>query len=111
MPLTADSLAHDLERLARFEREAHLVASLNHPHIAQIFGVEDSTGVPALVIELVDGPTLADRIAKGPIPIEEVALLELSASQDSCSGTPQVVATRVGRPRGPRDIDVLDEAF
>jgi serine/threonine protein kinase len=66
-----DSLVHDPERLARFEREAHLLATLNHPHIAHIHGFEDSTGVPALVMELVEGPTLADRIGEGPIPIED----------------------------------------
>jgi serine/threonine protein kinase len=55
-----DLVAHDRDRLARFEREAHLLASLNHPNIASIYGIEDSTGVPALVLELVDGPTLAD---------------------------------------------------
>src|SRR6516162_5655382 len=70
-----DSLAHDPERLARFEREAHLLAALNHPHIAHIHGFEDSTGVRALVMELVDGPTLADRIAHGPIPIDEALLI------------------------------------
>src|SRR5262249_4808991 len=66
-----ESLANDPERLARFEREAHLLATFNHPHIAHIYGVEDSTGVSALVMELVEGPTLADRIAHGPIPIDE----------------------------------------
>jgi serine/threonine-protein kinase len=66
-----DSLAHDPERLARFEREAHLLAALNHPSIAHIHGFEDSTGTPALVMELVEGPTLADRIAQGPIPLDE----------------------------------------
>src|SRR5262252_5622582 len=66
-----DTLAHDPERLARFEREAHLLAALNHPSIGHIHGFEDSTGVPALVMELVEGPTLADRIAKGPMPIDE----------------------------------------
>ena len=66
-----DSLAHDPERLARFEREAHLLAALNHPAIAHIYGLEDSTGTPALVMELVEGPTLADRIAQGPIPLDE----------------------------------------
>ncbi len=58
-------------RLARFEREAQVLASLNHPNIGQIYGVEDSTGTPALVMELIEGPTLADRIAKGPIPMGE----------------------------------------
>src|SRR6201997_828402 len=53
-------LAHEPERLARFEREAKTLAALNHPNIAHIHGFEDSTGVPALVMELVEGPTLAD---------------------------------------------------
>ena len=66
-----DSLAPDPERLARFEREAQLLAALNHPSIAHIHGFEDSTGTAALVMELVDGPTLADRIAQGPMPLEE----------------------------------------
>jgi serine/threonine-protein kinase len=65
------SLAHDPERLARFEREAHLLAALNHPHIAQIYDLEEWSGVRALVMELVDGPTLADCIAHGPIPLDE----------------------------------------
>jgi serine/threonine protein kinase/WD40 repeat protein len=66
-----DVFANDPERLARFEREAKTLASLNHPHIAQIYGVEESNGVRALVMELVEGPTLADRIAAGPIPLSE----------------------------------------
>jgi serine/threonine-protein kinase len=64
-------LAADPDRLARFEREAKVLASLNHPNIAQIHGVDDASGTPALVMELVEGPTLADRIAKGPIPLDE----------------------------------------
>ena len=63
--------AQDTERLARFEREAKTLASLNHPNIAQIYGFEKSTGVHALVMELVEGPTLADRITQGPIPVDE----------------------------------------
>src|SRR6516225_6035666 len=66
-----DSLAHDPERLARFEREAHLLAALNHPNIAHVYGIEDTTGVRALVMELVEGATLADRISQGPIPLDE----------------------------------------
>ena len=65
------ALADDPDRLARFSREAQLLASLNHPHIAQIHGFEDAGGLHALVMELVEGPTLADRIAQGAIPIDE----------------------------------------
>ena len=61
----------DPDRLARFEREARVLASLNHPHIGAIYGLEDADGVRALVLELVDGETLADRIARGPIPLNE----------------------------------------
>jgi serine/threonine protein kinase len=63
--------ASDPERLARFDREAQVLASLNHPHIAQIYGFEDSAGARALVMELVDGPTLADVILVSPIEVTE----------------------------------------
>ena len=66
-----EEFAKDAERLARFEREAKLLASLNHPNIATIHGIEESDGVKALVLELVEGPTLAERIAEGPISVEE----------------------------------------
>jgi serine/threonine protein kinase len=62
---------NDPDRLARFEREAYVLASLNHPHIGAIYGLEDADGVRALVLELVDGETLADRIARGPISAME----------------------------------------
>ncbi len=83
-----DAFAADPDRLARFEREAQVLASLNHPHIGAIYGVEDATGRPALVLELVDGATLSDRIARGPIPIQEVVAIAkqlanaLSAAHD-----------------------------
>src|SRR5262249_50355000 len=66
-----EAFTADPDRLARFKREAHVLASLNHPNIAAIYGVEESDGVRALVLELVDGPTLADRIADGRLPIGE----------------------------------------
>jgi serine/threonine protein kinase/Tol biopolymer transport system component len=61
----------DPDRLARFEREARVLASLNHPHIGAIYGVEDSDGVHALVLELVEGKTLADRLQRGPVPLTD----------------------------------------
>ena len=60
------------ERLARFQREAELLAALNHPHIAQIHGLLDDAGMRVLVMELVEGPTLADRLARGRVPVDEV---------------------------------------
>jgi len=67
-----DAVAQDAERLARFDREARTLATLNHPGIAQIYGVEKQDGQTALVMELVEGPTLADRIVQGAIPVDEV---------------------------------------
>ena len=66
-----DVFANDPERLARFHREAQVLAALNHPNIAHIHGFQDADGIHALVMELVDGPTLAERIAQGPIPLAE----------------------------------------
>ena len=66
-----EAFARDAERLSRFQREAKVLASLNHPNIAAIYGLEDSGATHALVMELVEGPTLADRIAAGPIPVDE----------------------------------------
>jgi serine/threonine protein kinase len=77
-----DSFASDPDRLSRFTREAQTLAALNHPHIAHIYGVEESAGVRALVMELVEGDDLAERIARGlaspkplgeggPIPLDE----------------------------------------
>jgi serine/threonine protein kinase len=74
-----DSFANDPERLARFQREAQVLASLNHPNIGGIYGLEDADGVRALVLELVEGPTLAERLAQGSgltaqagLPLDEV---------------------------------------
>jgi Tol biopolymer transport system component len=69
--------ARDSERLARFDREAKLLASLNHPDIAAIYGLEESGGMPFLVLELVEGETLAERLTRGAIPVEEAVKLAL----------------------------------
>ena len=65
LKILPDAFATDPDRLARFQREAQVLASLNHPNIAQIHGLEESEDTRALVLELVEGPTLADRISKG----------------------------------------------
>ena len=70
-----EAFAADPERLARFQREAQVLASLNHPNIGAIYGLEESDGTKALVLELVPGETLADRIARSPIqPSEALAI-------------------------------------
>ena len=78
------AFADDPDRLARFEREAKVLASLNHPNFGHIYGLEEAEGQKALVLELVEGPTLADRIAQGPIPAE--------------GGTPEPLTTPDCRP-------------
>src|SRR5215472_4434315 len=67
----AEVVATDPDRVARFRREAQVLASLNHPNIAHVYGVEDASSIFGLVMELVDGPTLADRIAQVPIPLDD----------------------------------------
>src|SRR5437870_8289509 len=68
-----EAFAQDPERLARFQREAELLASLNHPNIATLYGLETAGDLIAIVLELVEGETLADIIARGPIPLDEAA--------------------------------------
>ena len=63
--------ARDADRMARFKREAHVLASLNHPNVASIYGLEEADGVHCLVLELVEGPTLAERIQEGAVPLDE----------------------------------------
>jgi serine/threonine protein kinase len=71
LKIVPDAFASDPDRLARFVREAQTLAGLNHPNVAHIYGVEDSSGVHALVMELMDGEDLAQRIARGPVPLDE----------------------------------------
>ena len=70
-----EAFARDAERMKRFEREAHDLASLNHPNIAAIYGVEEGLGVKALILEIVEGPTLAEKLELGPMPLAEVLRL------------------------------------
>jgi serine/threonine-protein kinase len=66
-----EAFSRDIEQVARFRREARVLASLNHPNIAAIYGLEESAGRSFLVMELVPGETLADQVDKGPIPVED----------------------------------------
>src|SRR2546422_9977516 len=71
LKLLPEHFAENVDRLLRFQREAQVLASLNHPNIAQIYGLEESTGTRCIVMELVEGQTLQERLKRGPIPIEE----------------------------------------
>src|SRR6266436_5757258 len=71
LKILPETFTHDPERLARFRREAQVLASLNHPHIGAIYGLDESNGQQFLVLELVDGESLDRRIARGPIPVDE----------------------------------------
>src|ERR1700758_1499519 len=66
-----DEFLHDADRLSRFQREAEVLASLNHPNIAAIYDLQEADGARFLVLELVEGETLAERIARGPVPLDE----------------------------------------
>ena len=76
-----EEFARDTDRVARFQREAKLLASLNHPNIAAIHGLEESGGMQFLVLELVEGRTLAEQIKSGPIPVEEALKLALQIAE------------------------------
>ena len=99
-------VAADPMRLARFRREAELLAALNHPHIAAIYGVEVFNGVNALVMELVDGATLADRIAAGPIPIDEALAIARQIAEALEAAHEQGI---VHRDLKPANIKVRDD--
>ncbi len=77
LKILPESLSVDADRLARFRREAQLLASLNHPHISAIYGIEEAGGTLFLVLELVDGESLDKRIARGPLPIDEAFALAM----------------------------------
>jgi serine/threonine protein kinase len=108
-----DAVAHDTERLARFEREAKTLASLNHPNIAIIHGLENADGVRALVMELVHGPTLADRLATGPIVIDEALAIAKQIADALEAAHEQAIVHRDVKPanikvRPDGTVKVLD---
>ncbi len=81
LKILPEKFVRDRQRMGRFQREAEVLASLNHPHISMIHGLEEEGEVRALVLELVEGPTLAERIAEGPIPVEEALRMALQIAQ------------------------------
>ena len=85
-----EAFTSDPDRLARFEREAKVLASLNHPNIGSIYGLEEAEGVKALVLELVEGPTLADRIKQGPIPLDETVAIATNSGDSQCCCCTQI---------------------
>ena len=107
------SVIADAERLARFQREAEVLAALNHPNIAQIYGLEKSDGTITLVMELVEGPTLADRISQGAIPIDEALPIALQIAEALEAAHEQGIIHRDLKPanikvRSDGTVKVLD---
>ncbi len=103
----------DPGRRARFDREARLLASLNHPHIAAVYGTEESDGVPALVMELVEGEDLAERIARGPIPLADALPMAVQIAEALEAAHDQGIIHRDLKPanikvRGDGTVKVLD---
>src|SRR5262245_11455320 len=103
----------DPDRVARFQREAQLLAAINHPHIAAIFGFEESEDTRALVLELVDGETLAQRIARSPIPFDEVVAIARQIAEALAAAHDQAIDHRDLKPanikiRPNGDVKVLD---
>jgi Tol biopolymer transport system component len=108
-----DAFAADLERLARFEREAKTLASLNHPHIAAIYAVEKSAGHHALVMELVEGDDLSQRIVHGAIPLDEALPIAMQIAEALEAAHEQGIIHRDLKPanikvRGDGTVKVLD---
>ena len=108
-----DLFADDPERLARFEREAQVLASLNHPHIAHVHGREEAGRVRALVMELVEGETLAQKIARGPLPLDEALAIARQIAEALETAHEQAIVHRDLKPANikitPDDtVKVLD---
>ena len=101
-----DVFTDDPRRLALFTREAHMLASLNHPGIAAIYGLEDAGGVHALVLELVEGPTLAERLERGPISFDEALPIAHQVAQALAAAHERSI---IHRDLKPANIKVRDD--
>src|SRR5688572_28159495 len=102
------AFTEDVDRVARFKREARLLAALNHPHIGTIYGFEDAGPVLALVLELVDGETLDDRLTRGPLPLREALTVaeQIADALDAAHG-----AGIVHRDLKPSNIKITSEGL
>jgi eukaryotic-like serine/threonine-protein kinase len=108
-----DTFAADPDRLARFEREARLLASLNHPHVAQIYGLESLAGqsgitTPCLVLELVEGATLADPLLSGPMSLDDAMPIARQIAEAVEAAHEQGIIHRVLKPA---NIKVTDDGI
>ena len=115
LKILPDVFASDPDRLARFTREAQTFASLNHPNIAHIHGLEESSGVRALVMELVEGDDLSQRIARGAIPLDEALPIAKQIAEALEADHDQGIIHRDLKPanikiRGDGTVKVLDFA-
>src|SRR4029434_6001111 len=106
LKILPEAFAADHDRLTRFTREAQTLASLNHPNIAQIHGLDDSTSVHALVIEWVEGPDLAHRLSRGPIPVDETIAIAKQIADAIEAAHDQGI---VHRDLKPANIKVRDD--
>jgi len=81
LKILPEQFASDSQRMGRFQREAEVLASLDHPNIGQIYGIEEAGATKALVLQLIEGPTLAEKIAQGPIPVEDALKIALQIAE------------------------------
>jgi serine/threonine-protein kinase len=113
LKILPDSVAHDADRIARFKREAQVLAALNHPHIAAIYGFDEAGSTQFLVLELVEGETLADRLKRGPIPVDEAILIARQIAEALAEAHEKGIIHRDLKPanialRGHDQVKVLD---
>ncbi len=107
LKVLSESFTQDPQRMARFTREAQVLASLNHPNIGAIHGLEEEGGIRALVLELIEGEDLSERIAKGPIPLEESLqiALQIAEALEAAHERPSLERFMLRQKTGPMLIE------
>jgi serine/threonine protein kinase len=106
LKILPESFTHDPDRLARFKREAQVLAALNHPHIGAIYGLDEANRYQFLVLELIHGETLADLIAKGPLPLDEALSIatQIAEALEAARVGPYEILSLLGRVGWVRSI-------